>query len=113
MTKRGLVRSTINAGLLGGFVVVYLAAVGMIGSFSIRNLIGDQVTLGRVLMALPAFLTGYLVARPRVRGGIVERIGGRTAVLAGVGAGVLTGAFGLFPLGLARLSARRLRRLEA
>ncbi|TMK81467.1 MAG: branched-chain amino acid ABC transporter permease [Actinobacteria bacterium] len=103
MTKRGLVRSTINAGLLGGFVVVYLAAVGMIGSFSIRNLIGDQVTLGRVLMALPAFLTGYLVARPRLRGGIVERIGGRKAVLAGLGAGALTGAITAFALALAKV----------
>jgi hypothetical protein len=56
-----------------------------------------QVLVGIALVAL-----GLLVGR-------VDRDLRRPLV----GAGIFNGAFGLFPLGLARLSGRRLRRLEA
>jgi branched-chain amino acid transport system permease protein len=98
-----MARTSVNAGLLGGLTVVYLAAVGMIGSFSIRNLIGDQVTLGRVVLALPAFVTGYLVVRPRVRGGAIQEVTGRAAVLAGVGAGILTGGVAAVGVAVAKV----------
>jgi branched-chain amino acid transport system permease protein len=99
VSGRALARRTVNAGLLGGFAVVYLGAVGMIGNFNVRNLVGDQVTLGRVVLALPALMAGYLVARPRLRGGVRQRAGGRAALMAGLAAGILTG--GVAALGVA------------
>jgi branched-chain amino acid transport system permease protein len=91
MSGRELTRRTVKAGLIGGLAVIYLAAVGMIGDFNARNLIGNQVTLGKTLLALPAFLAGYLVARPRVRGGSIEAIQPRGAIFAGLGCGALVG----------------------
>ncbi len=67
MIDRALARRIVRAGLLGGLVVAYLAAVGMIGAFNVRNLVGDQVTLGRVLLCIPAFMVGALATRPRIR----------------------------------------------
>ena len=71
---RPQVRRAVGAGLIAGVVLVYLGAIGMIEAFNVRNLINDIVTLGKVLMSLPPFLAGYLVARPRVVGGEVRRL---------------------------------------
>ena len=103
MSGRTLAGTAVKAGLLGGLAVVYVAAVGMIGSFVALNLIGEQVTMSRVLMALPAFLAGYLVARPRVQGGSVQRAATGVAVLAGTGAGLLTGGVTAAGLALAKV----------
>src|SRR2546426_2010875 len=75
----------------------------MIGGFNVRNLIGDRDTLGKVLLALPAFLAGYLVARPRVRGGAIERPSTRAVVLAGIGTGILTGGVTAVGVALAKV----------
>ena len=103
MTDRELARRTVKAGLIGGVTVVYLAAVGMIGDFNARNLIGDQVTLGRTLLALPAFLAGFLVTRPRVRGGEIEVMAPRRAVLAGIGCGALVGGITIAAVALVKV----------
>src|SRR5436309_1844698 len=63
----------------------------MIGDFNARNLIGSQVTLGKVLLCMPAFLAGYVIARPRVRAGVVQAMDPLRAVLAGAGSGALAG----------------------
>jgi len=89
--NRALTERIVKAGLLAGFGVVYLAAVGMIGAFNVRNLIGDQVTLGKVLLAVPAFMVGTLVTRPRLRGGVFEQTAPAQTLLAGAGAGMLAG----------------------
>jgi branched-chain amino acid transport system permease protein len=103
VSGRTLAGKAVKAGLLGGLAVVYVAAVGMIGSFTALNLIGDQVTMSRFLMALPAFLAGYLVARPRVRGGAIQRLSTGMAVLAGSAAGILTGGVTATGLALAKV----------
>src|SRR5438270_721874 len=73
MERSVLLRRTVGTGLVGGIAVVYLAAVGMIEQFNVRNLISDIVTLGKVMVCLPPFLAGYLAVRPRVRHGSVQR----------------------------------------
>jgi branched-chain amino acid transport system permease protein len=103
VSGRALARRTLNSGLLAGVVVVYLAAVGMIGDFNVRHLIGDRVTLGKVLLALPAFLAGYLVTKPRVRGGDIQRPDTRSAVLAGIGTGILAGGVATVGVALAKV----------
>jgi branched-chain amino acid transport system permease protein len=82
-------------GLLGGVMVVYLALVGMVETFNSINLVGDAITLGRLLLVLPPFLVGYILVRPRVKAGVTVTPSPFAAVLggtaAGLAAGVLTG----------------------
>ena len=80
-------RSVLRAGAAGGFVLIFLSLVGLIGRFADLNLVGEQVTLGRVLLFLPPFGAAFLVARPRVVAGERLTAGPR----AGAGAGAVTG----------------------
>src|SRR5581483_5007651 len=92
-----IVRRALRAGLVGAVIVVYLALVGMIERFQVRNLIGTQVTLARLLIAAPAFLAGLVAARPRIASGRVEQptlpqawpLGALTGAVAGAATGVL------------------------
>jgi branched-chain amino acid transport system permease protein len=102
VSDRETARRTVKAGAIGGIAVVYLAAIGMIGDFNARNLIANQVTLGRVLLALPAFLAGYLVARPRVRGGQVEVTPTGRGVAMGLGSGALVGGITIAAVALVK-----------
>ena len=87
-----LTRRATRAGLIGGVAVVYLCLVGMIEKFEVRHLIGGSVTLGKVLLALPPLLAGYLATRPRLVAGQVKQPAPAAAVVAGLVGGVLTGA---------------------
>jgi branched-chain amino acid transport system permease protein len=84
----GALRSTIvRGGLLGAVSLMYISLVGLYTKFADLELVGEQVTLGRVLLAAPAVVAAYVVTRPRVVAG--ER---RSLELApGVSAGALTG----------------------
>ena len=97
MTDSKLLRRAVRAGLIGGVALLYLALVGMVEKFEVRHLIGDSLNLGRLLLALPPLLAGYLATRPRLRGGQLVRPSPRQAVTAGLVSGTLTG-------GLAALS---------
>jgi branched-chain amino acid transport system permease protein len=105
-----LMRRATRAGLVGGFAVIYLALVGMIEKFEVRHLVGDTVNLGKVLLALPPLLAGYLVTRPRLVAGRPEQPAPGAAVTAGLVSGAIAGvptALGLalvhaFPEGTVR-----------
>lgn len=87
-------RSIVGGGLVGAVVFLYLALVGLLERFADLNLVGDQVTLGRVLLVLPPFVVGYIVTRPRVLAG--ERrvpTPGQGAVAGAAGGLVATGGF--------------------
>jgi branched-chain amino acid transport system permease protein len=81
----------VRAGLIGGVGLVYLVLIGMIQKFDSRNLIGSFLTLGNLLMALPALLTGYLATRPRLVGGQREAVVPRPALIAGLVSGAIVG----------------------
>lgn len=87
----GPLRQGMKAGAIGGAVLVYLAMVGMIAKFDELVLIGTQVTLGLVLMAIPPLAAALAASRPRVVGGRVQRLGPVEGLVAGVAAGALTG----------------------
>jgi branched-chain amino acid transport system permease protein len=97
VSRSAIVRRALRAGLVGGAIVVYLALVGMIERFQVRNLIGTQVTLARLLIAAPAFLAGLVAARPRIASGRVEQptlrqawaLGALTGAVAGAGTGLI------------------------
>ena len=82
----------IRAGLLGGVAIVYLALVGMVSAFAAVNLIGDVVTLARLLLLAPPFVAAYMIARPRVHAGEIVSVAPAWAVTAGVGCGLIAGA---------------------
>jgi branched-chain amino acid transport system permease protein len=94
-----LLRRAVRAGLVGGVGLIYLALAGMIEKFTVRNLIGDWVTLGKVLMWLPPLLAGYFATRPRAVAGRMERPAPQAAVTVGLVSGAVTGA--LTALGVA------------
>jgi branched-chain amino acid transport system permease protein len=91
VTGSGLTSRAVRAGLIGGVALVYLALIGMIQKFDSRNLIGDFLTLGNLLMALPPLLTGFLAIRPRLVGGQRETVGQRPALTAGLVSGAAVG----------------------
>jgi branched-chain amino acid transport system permease protein len=103
MIRSASMRRATVAGLVGGVAVIYLALVGMIEKFEVRHLIGDTVNLGKVMLALPPLLTGYLVTRPRLVGGRYQQPAPRAALTAGLTSGALTGA--LPALGVALVHA--------
>jgi branched-chain amino acid transport system permease protein len=92
-----------KAGLVGAAAAVYLSLAGMIEKFEVRHLIASPVTLGKVLLAIPPLLVGYLAVRSRPVAGRVEGPGPRAAVVAGLVSGMLTG--GLVAVGVVVVQA--------
>ncbi|MFN2544705.1 MAG: branched-chain amino acid ABC transporter permease [Actinomycetota bacterium] len=99
MEGRSLTRRIVAAGMVGGVVLIYLAAVGMIEKFDPRNLIKDIVTLSRVMLGVPPFFAAYLALRPRLRRGAMEEIRPAQAVVGGAAIGFLSS--GLLTAGIA------------
>jgi branched-chain amino acid transport system permease protein len=87
-----LVKGATRAGILGAVVAIFLGAVGMIEKFQTRNLISNQLTVSRLLLALPPFIAAFLVVRPRVIRGKREEMPPASAVTAGAIAGATSGA---------------------
>jgi branched-chain amino acid transport system permease protein len=80
-------RSLVRASLLGGAGAIFIALVGLYTKFATLALVGEQITLGRVMIVAPALVAAYAVTRPRIVAG--ER---RVVSLgAGVAGGALTG----------------------
>ncbi len=92
LTGSAMAKTAVRAGLLGGVVVIFLSAVGMIEKFQTRNLVSDVITVSRLLLAVPPFIVAYLVVRPRVIRGKREEVPPAAAVMAGAIAGATTGA---------------------
>jgi branched-chain amino acid transport system permease protein len=105
-----LLRRAARAGLIGGVAIIYLALVGMVEKFEARHLISDWLNLGRLMLALPPLMAGYLATRPRVQAGQLVQSSRGPAVMAGLISGVLTGGLAalwvafvhLFPDGAVR-----------
>ena len=85
------VRSYIRAGLVGGIVAIYLMLEGLVERFGELNLIGDQVTLGRVLLALPPAVAAFVVMRPRTEAGRLVQPERRAGTVGGALTGLVTG----------------------
>ena len=66
-------RSIVRGGLIGGVGAIYLCLVGIYTKFADLELVGEQITLGRVLIVGAG-------ARRRVRGDAPSGRGRRTAM---------------------------------
>lgn len=85
-------RRAVYGGLLAGGLVLYLSLVGMIEKFNGIRLVENVLTLGRLLILLPMFLAGILLARPRIVDGTSERPGLARSAAAGLEVGGVGGA---------------------
>jgi len=83
-------RSALRAGVVGGAILTYLSLVGLIERFADLNLVGEQVTLGRLFLVLPPFAVGYAVVRPRIVAGERRLASPRAGALAGALSGAVT-----------------------
>ncbi len=84
-------RSVISAGAAGGAVAICVSLVGLYARFADLELVGEQITLGRVLLAAPAILGAYVVTRPRVVVGERRSLSLRIAIAIGLVSGLVTG----------------------
>jgi branched-chain amino acid transport system permease protein len=84
-------RVLVGAGLVGGASAIYLSLVGLYTRFAELELVGEQVTLGRVLLVAPGLLAGYAATRPRTVGGERRTVGFGPGVVAGAITGLITG----------------------
>jgi branched-chain amino acid transport system permease protein len=62
-------RSIVSGGLIGGAAAVYVALVGLYTKFADLALVGEQITLGRILIVAPALVAAYAATRPRIIAG--------------------------------------------
>ncbi len=85
-------RRSLRLGLIGGFVVVYLGAVGMLESFQARPIITGVIQFSTLLMFITIGAFGFLAGRPGRHGEPAQ-----PALVAGVTTGAVAGLFvGLF-----------------
>lgn len=77
-------RETIRWGLISGIVSLSVSLIGMVETFSERNIIGDVLTLGHVLLLLPPVAVAYLLVNYHKRAGNIPN------VLGGALSGLLT-----------------------
>jgi hypothetical protein len=62
-------RSIWRGGMIGAIAAIYVALVGLYTRFADLELVGEQITLGRLLLVAPALVAAYAVTRPRVVAG--------------------------------------------
>src|SRR5262245_48249314 len=58
-----LYRPILRAGLLAGIILLYVGVIGMLESFSEREVIRRTLTLAQLLIVAPAIVASYRVAR--------------------------------------------------
>jgi branched-chain amino acid transport system permease protein len=84
-------RSIVRASLIGGAAAIYTALVGLYTKFADLALVGEQITLGRLLIVAPALVAAFVVTRPRIEAGERREVSLRDGVIAG-GTGIVFAA---------------------
>ena len=88
-------RRAVRAGLLGGAIAIYLAAVGLIHRFDEREVITGVLNLGPSFLLLLYFVTGYTAVKPaKIRHGATQPLAtsAGTKLLTGAVAGAIASA---------------------
>jgi uncharacterized membrane protein len=62
MPRSSELRSSAALGLIAGVILIYLCLVGIVEAFAERNVVTNLFTLGRVMLALPPLVVGYVAA---------------------------------------------------
>ncbi len=84
-------RYAVNIGLIGALTVVMLSLIGMVESFSKRDIIYRVVTMGNTLLLLTAIFLSYLAAKKAGREHAATAVGSAilTAVITAAGVALL------------------------
>jgi branched-chain amino acid transport system permease protein len=85
-------RSIVRAGLIAGAGAIFVALVGLYTKFADLALVGEQITLGRLLILAPVLVAAYAVTRPRIVAGERRSVPFGPGVVAGVVTGLVGGA---------------------
>jgi branched-chain amino acid transport system permease protein len=85
-------RSIVRTGLLAAAGSIYISLVGLYTKFADLALVGEQITLGRVLIVAPALVAAYAVTRPRIVAGERRSVELRSGVAVGAVVGLVGGA---------------------
>ncbi len=56
-------RTAARNGLLGGTIILYFGAIGMVSTFSVRNMVGTFLNLGQILSIMGAIAAGLITGR--------------------------------------------------
>jgi branched-chain amino acid transport system permease protein len=83
----------LRVGLIGGVAALYLCLVGIVGTFSERDVIDRVLTLGHTLLFLTALGVGYVGARARLAPARHPHAAVATHTPPGIGLALLAGAF--------------------
>jgi branched-chain amino acid transport system permease protein len=84
-------RSIVRAALIGGVAAIFIALVGLYTKFATLALVGEQITLGRLLIVAPAVTAAFAVTRPRIEAGERRVVSLRDGAIAGALTGLGTG----------------------
>ncbi|HYX80063.1 MAG TPA: branched-chain amino acid ABC transporter permease [Actinomycetota bacterium] len=103
MSTSEVLRRTAIAGVAAGGAVVYLCLVGMVETFNVRNVLGGEAQLSRILLLGPPFIAAYLASVPRLRAGKTVGPSVPAAVGSGAGVGAISGAIVALGIGLVNL----------
>ena len=64
---RSLWEHGIKTGVIGGVAALIIALVGMVESFSRRDIIAEVITMGQVLLLIVGIMMGYIAAKRTTR----------------------------------------------
>ncbi|HEY5860666.1 MAG TPA: branched-chain amino acid ABC transporter permease [Actinomycetota bacterium] len=110
--RPGLLGTAAKTGAIAGTVLIFLAAVGLIGNFTDLLLIGEQVTFAGLILVIPPVLAGWISARPKIIAGAVDELTRQHALTAGALAGALSGVtFGAFVVFVEAFGVERIREI--
>ncbi|WKZ82703.1 MAG: hypothetical protein QY307_00140 [Acidimicrobiia bacterium] len=85
-------RQAVRWGAIGGLILAFTAAIGMVETFDARKVIDPWISLGHLSLLWVPIAMGYRVAARPVFEGIENPPAGRTEVIAGAGVGLISGA---------------------
>lgn len=85
MPNKSAFQKYLTAGLINGGIIIFLGLVGMIETFSQRDIVFGTITMGFLLLFLPYFIFGYSTANKETEKSIrnVLIAGGITGLTAG------------------------------
>jgi len=90
MPNISTLKKFVSAGLINGGIIIFLGLVGMIETFSQRDIVFGTITMGFLLLFLPYFIFGYTTANKEadksirsvlIAGGITGLVAGFTSAL--------------------------------
>lgn len=82
-------RTLLRYGILGSVVALYVCAIGVVGTFAQRNLVGSFLSLGHVFLVMGAVGAGTLLARTMKKDGV----GSSEVAIGSVIAGIISSVF--------------------